>query len=66
MFQVRVLTAAEESVVIHVDNVIEVDKMIPILGQRFSEVVGITVIMIDVYGKELAVLHKQAFPLLGE
>lgn len=60
MFQIHVLTTAEESVVIPVDSLIEVDKMVPILGQKFSEVVSLTVSMVDDSGA-VAVLHKQTF-----
>jgi hypothetical protein len=61
VFEIHVLTKNEDSVVISHVDLVEIDKMIRILGEKFSEVVSITVVMVDVYGTQLAVLHKQTF-----
>lgn len=60
MFEIHVLTAAEESAVIRAENVADVDRFIPILGGKFSEVASLTVVMVDVYGNSVT-LHKQNF-----
>jgi hypothetical protein len=60
MLQIRVLTFNEETVTIPIDRVADADVIIPMLGNRFSEVQSITVTFQGGYGEEV-VLHKQSF-----
>ena len=65
-YAIHVLTASEETAVITLADLGKVDQAIIVLGNKFSEVTGITVVAVDVYGKDIAVLHKQTFFTQGE